>query len=69
MDIANNIMQLAKSVKTDSNKVAVSSLLQRKDNFNSKVKEVNTHLQDIYVFQITSLYSPTAILTHTITLV
>ena len=47
MDIANNIMQLAKSVKTDSNKVAVSSLLQRKDNFNSKVKEVNTHLQDI----------------------
>ena len=46
-DIANDIMQLAKSVKTDTNKVAVSSILPRKDKFNNKAKEVNTHLQDI----------------------
>ena len=41
-------MQLAKSVKTDANKVAVSIIRPRKDKFNSKVKEVNAHLQDIY---------------------
>ena len=46
-DIANDIMQLAKSVKTGANKVAVSSILPRKDKFNSKAKELNTHLQDI----------------------
>ena len=46
-DIANDIMQLAKSVKTDANKVAVSIIRPRKDKFNSKAKEVNTHLQDI----------------------
>ena len=46
-DIANDIMQLANSVKTDVNKVAVSNILLRKDKFNSKAKEVNTHLQDI----------------------
>ena len=46
-DIANDIMQLGKSVKTDANKVAVSSILPKKHKFNSKEKEVNTHLQDI----------------------
>ena len=46
-DIANDIIQLAKSVKTDANKVAVSSILPRKDKFNSKAKEVQTHLQGI----------------------
>ena len=46
-DIANVIMQLAKSVKTDANKVAVSRILPGKDKFNSKAKEVNTHFQDI----------------------
>ena len=45
-DIANDILQLSKSVKTDANKVAVSSVLPRKDKFHSKVKEVNIHLQD-----------------------
>ena len=34
-DIANDIIQLAKSVKTDANKVAVSSILPRKDRFNN----------------------------------
>ena len=46
-NVASNIMQLAKSIKTDTNKVAVSSILPRKDKFNSKSKEVNAHLQGI----------------------
>ena len=46
-DMANDIMQLANSVKTDANKVAVPSILPRKDKLNSKAKELNTHLQDI----------------------
>ena len=53
-DVANDVIQLAKSVKTDVNKVSFSSILPRKDKFNSKVKEVNIHLQDIF-FQITFL--------------
>ena len=40
-------MHLPKLVKTDTNKVAVPGILPRKDKFNSKAKEVNTHLQDI----------------------
>ena len=40
-------MQPAKQVKTDTNKVAVSSVLPRKDKFSSKAREVNSHLQDI----------------------
>ena len=55
-DIANHIMQLVKSVKTDANKVAVSNILQRKDKFNSKVKRRKfTHIYKIYVLQVTSL--------------
>ena len=45
--IANDIIRLAKSVKTGANKAAVSSILPRKEKRNSKVKKVNTHLQDI----------------------
>ena len=44
-DIANDI-QLAKSVKADANKKAVSSLLPRKK-ISNKAREVKTHLQDI----------------------
>ena len=51
-DVANDIMQLAKSVNTNVKKVAFSRILPRKTNFNSKAKEVNTHLK-IYVLQIT----------------
>ena len=47
-DIANVIMQLAKPEKTDANKVAVSSILPRKDKFNSKAQEVSRNVQDIY---------------------
>ena len=46
-DILNDIMQLAKSVKTDANKVAVSSILPKKDKFNSNAEEDNSHLQGI----------------------
>ena len=46
-DVANNIIQIPKSVKTDVNKVAFSRILTTKGKFNSKAKEVNTHLQDI----------------------
>ena len=35
MDIANDIIQLSKSVTTDASKVAVSSILPRKDRFNN----------------------------------
>ena len=43
-DIASDIIELAKSVKTDANKVAVSSILPWKDKFNSKAKEVNMRI-------------------------
>ena len=46
-DIINDIMQLAKSVKNDAKKVIVSNI-PKKDKFNSKAKEVNIHLKDIY---------------------
>ena len=45
-EIANNIIQLAKSAKTDKNKVAVSSLVPRKDKLNAKAKEVKTFLKE-----------------------
>ena len=47
-DIANDIMILAKSVKTDANKVAVSSILPREYKFNSKAKEVNPLVPDVH---------------------
>ena len=45
-EIANNIINLAKSVKTEENKIAVSSILPRKDKHNKKGKEVNAYLQE-----------------------
>ena len=47
-DIASDIMQLAKSIKADATKVAVSSIPPKKRKFNSKAKQVKTHLQDIH---------------------
>ena len=43
--IAKKIVQLAKSAKTDKNKLAISSLVPRKDKLNAKAKEVNTFLK------------------------
>ena len=45
-EIANQIVQLAKSGKTDKNMVAISSLVPRKDKVNAKAKEVNTFLKE-----------------------
>ena len=47
INIGNNIMQLSESIKAEANKIAVSSIIARKDKFNSKDEEVNIHLQDI----------------------
>ena len=46
-DMANAIIQPAKSIKIDTTKVAASTILSRKGKFNSKVKEIKTHQQDI----------------------
>ena len=46
-DIANDIIQRAKSVKIDVSKVTVSSILPRKHRFNYKTRGVNLHLQGI----------------------
>ena len=45
-EIANEIVQLAKSTKTDKSKVAISSLVPRKDKLNAKAKEVTTFLKE-----------------------
>ena len=46
-NIANDIIWLAKSVKTYANKVAVPSILSSKDKCKSKATEVNTYLHYI----------------------
>ena len=46
-DIVNDIMQLAKSVKAEANRVAAFCILPGKDKFSSKTKEVKAYLQDI----------------------
>ena len=43
--IANDIIQLAQSVRSDANKVAISFILPRKDKFNNNMKDVNTSPQ------------------------
>ena len=65
-DVADDIMQLAKSVKT-VNKVAVSSILPSNDKFISKAKEINTHAQDICSSNNVPLITHMT-LTHTVTL-
>ena len=43
--IANAIVQLAKSAKTDENRAAILSLVPGKDKFNAKTKKVNILLK------------------------
>ena len=50
----NDIMQLAKPVKTDANKIACSSILQGKTNLIARQRML-AHMYKIYVLQITSL--------------
>ena len=45
-EIANEIGEFPNSFKTSENNVAVSSIVSRKDRFNSKAKEVNKNLKD-----------------------
>ena len=45
-EIANEIVQFTISTKIDKNKVAISSLVLRKDKLNVKAKEVNTSLKE-----------------------
>ena len=45
-EIANEIVQLGKSAKTDKSNLAILSLVPRKDKLNAKAKEVNTFLKE-----------------------
>ena len=63
-DIVTDIMQLAKSVKTDANKVAVFSISPRKDKFNRKTKEIKAHLQDICYPNNLPLFTHSNIIPH-----
>ena len=45
-EIANEIVQLGKSAKTDKSNLAILSLVTRKDKLNAKAKEVNTFLKE-----------------------
>ena len=66
-EIAKEIVQPAKSAKTDKNKVVISSLVPRKDKLNAKAREVNTFLKEkckesnfdlIYHFNINPIVIP-----------
>ena len=46
-NIAKNIMNLAKNIKTDTTKVAISGITPRRDTFNHKGKQVNQTLKKI----------------------
>ena len=46
-NIAKNIMNLPKNIKTDTAKVAVAGIIPRRDTFNLKAKQVNETLKNI----------------------
>ena len=45
-EIADEIFNFAKSIKTDENNIVISSVVPRKDRLKSKAKEVNLHLKE-----------------------
>ena len=45
-EIAVEIVNFAKSIKTGKNNIAISSIVPRKDRLNKKAKEVNLHLRE-----------------------
>ena len=45
-EIADEIVNFAKSIKTDENSIVISSIVPRKDRLNNKAKEVNLHLKE-----------------------
>ena len=46
-EISEDIVTLAESMKTENNKIIVSSIVCRADSFREKVHEVNAHLEEI----------------------
>ena len=48
--IAKNIMNLAKSIKTNTTKVAILGIIPRRDTFNFKAKQVNETLREKMTF-------------------
>ena len=46
VEIANEIVEFANSIKTSKNNVVVSTIVSIKDRFNNKAKEVNENLKD-----------------------
>ena len=46
-EISEDIVTLAESMKTEINKITVSSIVCRADSFREKVREVNAHLEEI----------------------
>ena len=45
-EISEDIVTLAESVKTENNKIIVSSIVCRADSFREKVGKVNDHLEE-----------------------
>ena len=46
-EISEDIVTLAESMKTENNKIIVSSIVCRADSFREKVGKVNAHLEEI----------------------
>ena len=46
-EISEDMVTLVKSVKTENNKIIVSSIVCRADSFKEKASKVNTHLEEI----------------------
>ena len=46
VEIANEIVEFANSIKTSKNNLVVSSIASRKDRFKNKAKEINKNLKD-----------------------
>ena len=53
--ISRNIINIAKNIKTDTVKVAISGIIPRRDTFNLKAKQVSKYLKRICKEEKTSL--------------
>ena len=53
--ISRNIINIAKNIKADTVKVAISGIIPRRDTFNLKAKQVNKYLKRICKEEKTSL--------------
>ena len=48
-DIANEILNLAKSIKTESNEIMISGIIPRRDRLNTKAAKVNDFLKNVCI--------------------